>query len=129
MSKTARRIGLLSSLLSFPVIYFAMKPDFALAACPEVPSDCCTNTALGCIRNDPASLVNQILQIAIGMAGGVAFLLLVYGGFRMVLSQGNPEALQGAREVITGALTGLLIIIFAVFLLRLIGINILGLPI
>jgi len=74
-------------------------------------------------------LVNQILQIAIGVAGGVAFLMLVYGAFRMTFSQGNPEAIQDAREIITGAIIGLLLIVFSVFLLRLIGINILGLPI
>ncbi len=86
-------------------------------------------TGLG-FRNDiPASkLVTTVLGIAIGVAGGVGFLLLVYGGFKLVSSQGDPKALQEARGVITAALSGLLFIVFSVFILRLIGVTILGLP-
>jgi len=73
-------------------------------------------------------LVSTILSIAVGAAGGVAFLLLAYGGFRLVTSQGDPKALQDARTIITSALSGLLFIVFSVFILRLIGITILGLP-
>src|SRR3989344_1296590 len=104
--------------------------SFFLLLNPSVALADCTPTGLGvCINNDPASLVNQILQIAIGVAGGIAFLMLVYGAFRMIFSQGNPESIQDAREIITGAIIGLLLVVFSVFLLRLIGINILGLPI
>lgn len=104
-------------------LYFLFSPQTILACGPTE-----TNTAFGCVSNDPASLVNQIMSVALGAAGGVAFLMLVYGGFKMVFSQGNPETIQGAREVITGAIVGLLVVIFSVFFLTLIGINILGLP-
>ena len=75
------------------------------------------------------NLVNNILSFAIGIAGGVAFLLLIYGGFKFMFSFGNPENIQQGREIITSAIIGLLVVVFSVFLLRLIGISILGLPI
>lgn len=87
------------------------------------------NTALGNIDTDPAKLVNAILRIAIGMAGGIAFLLIIYGGFRLALSSGDPKAIQEGRDIITSAIIGLIIIVMSVFLLRVIGIDILGLPI
>lgn len=87
------------------------------------------NTAFGKISTDPAELVNTLLTIAIGVAGGIAFLLIVYGGFRMAFSQGDPKAVQEARDIITSAIVGLLLIVFSVFLLNLIGVDILGLPI
>ena len=115
----------LSVLLIFS--YLILNPKSALAA-ENCPSNH-TSTGIGCVPNDPAGLVNKILEIGLGVAGGVAFLMLVYGGFRLVFSQGNPDAIQGAREVITSAIVGLLIVIFSVFFLNLIGVNILRLPI
>jgi hypothetical protein len=43
-------------------------------------------------------------------------------------SAGNPERLTASRELITSAVIGLMLILFAVFLLKLIGVNILGIP-
>ncbi len=98
-------------------------------AITEVDPKAPVNTALGIIPTDPTQLVNVLLTIAFGVAGGIAFLLIVYGGFRLVFSQGDPKAVQEAREVITSAIIGLLIIVFSVFILNLIGIDVLGLPI
>ncbi len=100
-------------------------PDSVYAAC----SGSQVKTALGCIDGNPRELVNDLLRIALGIAGGVSFLLIIFGGFKLAFSRGDPQALQDGREVITSAIVGLLIIIFSVFLLRLIGIDILGLPI
>lgn len=74
-------------------------------------------------------IVNYLITFGIGIAGGVAFLMLVYGGFKFIFSLGNPENVQQGREVITAAIIGLIVVVFSVFLLKLIGISILGLPI
>jgi hypothetical protein len=86
------------------------------------------DTALGCIPTDPQGLVVWILRNAILMGGGIAFLLSIWGGATILLSAGNPEKLNEGREIITSALSGLLFIVFSVFLLRLIGVQILGIP-
>lgn len=85
-------------------------------------------TALGDIPTDPQELVKWILKYAILMGGGVAFLLCLWGGVTIVLAGGNPEKINEGKEIISSALTGLFIIIFSVFLLRLIGYDILQLP-
>ena len=71
----------------------------------------------------------RLRMLVIGIAGGVAFLLLIYGGFKFIFSVGNPESIQQGREIITAAIIGLIVVVFSAFLLRLIGISILGLPI
>jgi hypothetical protein len=53
---------------------------------------------------------------------------MVYGFFLMSTSQGDPKVIQGAKETITSAISGLLVSIFAVFLLRLIALDILKIP-
>ena len=86
-------------------------------------------TALGCLpTNKPADFVNWILKFAIGIGGGIAFLLILFGAFQIILSAGNPERVKAGKEMITSAIAGLLLIIFAVFILRLIGYDILGIP-
>ncbi len=94
---------------------------------PGIPS--VIETPLGTVNTNAAGLTTAILRLAIGIAGGVAFLLLISGAFRLIFSAGNPESIQQGREVITAAIIGLIVVVFSVFLLRLIGISILGLPI
>ena len=86
------------------------------------------DTALGCIPTEPENLVKWILKYAILMGGGIAFLLSVFGGVSIILAGGNPEKINAGKEIIGSALTGLLFIIFSVFLLRFIGYDILQLP-
>ena len=94
---------------------------------PCDPPEDFTWTALGCLPNDPRAFVIWILGRAIGIGGGIAFLLMIFGGFQVLTSAGNPERLNAGKEVIGSAVTGLLLIIFSLFILELIGVDILGL--
>jgi len=85
-------------------------------------------TALGCIPTDPMDLVKWLFPYLLGFGGLAAFGLIVYSGFRLMTSSGDPQKIQGAKETITSAITGLIFIILSLFLLRLIGVDILGLP-
>ena len=73
-------------------------------------------------------MVNDILRIGIGLAGGAALLLILYGAFNTTISQGNPERIQQSQQIITSAIIGLVFIILSAALLHFIGIEILSLP-
>lgn len=102
----------------------------------EPPGDCqsCFDgggawTAIGCLGGEsPNDFVASLLKIGTGVGGGIAFLLILFSGFQRIMSAGNPEKLHEAKELMTAAISGLLLIIFSVFLLRLIGVDILQLP-
>jgi hypothetical protein len=84
-------------------------------------------TAIGCISvASERSLIGYVLTWAIGIAGGIAFLLVVFAGFQIITSQGDPKRLQAGKELLTSAIVGLLLLILSVFVLRIIGVNILG---
>lgn len=86
-------------------------------------------TAIGPVCVDsPSSFVAWFLKFAIGIGGGIAFLLIIFGAFQILTSSGNPEKVKAGKELITSAIAGLLLIIFSVFLLRLIGVEILKIP-
>lgn len=91
------------------------------------PGESGIKTGLGCLPTNPQAFVNTALPWAIGIGAGLAFLLGIYGALMIVISAGNPEKMQAGRELITSAISGLLIIIFAIFLLKVIGVDILNL--
>lgn len=87
------------------------------------------NTAIGCIPiTDTNLFIGFILRWAIGIGGGIAFLLIVSAAFTIMTSQGNPERLKAGQELLTSAIAGLIMLIFSVFILRVIGVDILKLP-
>lgn len=86
-------------------------------------------TALGCIpTNDMNSFAGWLLSKAILIAGGIAFILMSIGIFQITTSAGDPKKVQAGSELITSTLSGLLFIILSVFLLKLIGVDVLHLP-
>jgi len=85
------------------------------------------DTAIGCIPiEDTNAFIGFILRWAIGIGGGIAFLLIIYAAFMTMTSQGNPERLKAGQELLTSAIAGLIMLIFSIFILNLIGVNILG---
>jgi hypothetical protein len=88
-------------------------------------------TAIGCISTNPTGddgFITVLLRFGTGIAGGIAFLLILFGGFQILTSAGNPERLHAGQELVGSAVGGLLLIIFSLFLLRLIGFTILRIP-
>jgi len=87
------------------------------------------NTALGCVPAGKASaFIKWFLGRAILIAGGVAFLLMLSGSLMVIVSSGDQNKVKAGSELITSAIAGLIFIIFSLFLLRLIGIEILKIP-
>ena len=86
-------------------------------------------TAVGCIPFTGANeFVKWFLGWAIGIASGIAFLLIIFAGFKIMTASGNPEKLQDGRELLIAAISGLILIVFSVFLLKLIGVTIFQIP-
>jgi len=79
-------------------------------------------TAIGCIPTDPAGFLEKyVFTVGMGLAGGIAFFLILWGGFSIIMSQGDPQRITHGKEIIVSAIAGLLLIIFSVFILHQIG--------
>ena len=90
-------------------------------------NDICT--AIGCINVTTTSeFITTLRNFVLGIAGGIALLLIIVGGIMVLTSSGNPKQLKSGTQLIASAIAGLLIIIFAVFILRIIGAEILQIP-
>jgi hypothetical protein len=91
-------------------------------------------TAIGCINifssasnPDFGPFATFLIKWGIGIGGGIAFILIVYAGFIVTTSAGNPQRMAAGKELLTAAVMGLLMLAFAAFILRFIGRDILGL--
>ena len=87
------------------------------------------DTAIGCVEVETTnSFAGFILGWGLNIAGGLALLLIGYSGINMATAGGNPKKVQASRELFGAAVAGLLFILFSVFILRLIGVELLGIP-
>lgn len=87
------------------------------------------NTALGCIPiANTNSFINWFFSNLVGIAGGIALLLMIFGAFQIITSGGNPDKVKQGQSFVTSAISGLLFMIFSLFLLRFIGVDLLDLP-
>lgn len=87
------------------------------------------NTAIGCIPilTTKEAFLSFVLKWAVGIGGGIAFLLIIYASFMIMTSAGNPERLKAGQELLTSAISGLILLIFSVVILKIIGVDILEL--
>ena len=86
-------------------------------------------TAIGCIHvlDSTDAFLGDLLRWGVGVGSGIAFMLSLYAGFMVMTSAGNPERLKAGQELLTSAIGGLILLIFSVFILKFIGIDILKL--
>ena len=126
----------------WPLVSYDLKPLVSCSeasctipgGCPEgdyefkcvVGSTC--ETAIGKLETTPGGFINDLFTRVLGIVGGIAVLLIIISGYRLMASQGNPEKVQGAKEQLTAAIVGLLFVIFSLVILQVIGYDILRLP-
>ena len=99
-----------ASIFIILILAVFLSADFVLAVDLEVPLP---ETGGGQITTAPIlpDYVKYIFNFSIGIAGLIAFLMLVYGGFRYLTSAGNPSAMSDANSQIFASLIGLIVIL------------------
>ena len=70
--------------------------------------------------NTFADIVNVILKNAFMLAGLMAFVVLVFGGFSVIMGAGAGDTKQVGKgtSAITGAVIGILIIVISVWIIQ-----------
>lgn len=61
----------------------------------------------------PGQFISWILPQVYVVALMALFLYLIWGGYRYLLSAGDPKAIQGAKQHLTYAVVGLIVIFLA----------------
>lgn len=86
-------------------------------------------TGIGCVPMNLSEFITKsLLGLGVGLAGIFALGCIIFAAFQLQISAGNPEKIKKTQEMLTSCIMGLMLIIFAVFILRIIGVDILRIP-
>lgn len=103
--------------------YWLAAPAFAIDLCP-------TNTlgvaVPGCDGVDLGKLTGSVIGILLFVAFLIALIFLIIGGIRWILSGGDKEATNKAKDTVTSALIGLVVVLSAFVLINVVLQLILG---
>lgn len=82
----------------------------------------------GNISTDPAQFIVRILTIILAFSGGIALLLIISSGYKIIMSKGKPEGIQQGRDQLIAAIVGLVFIIFSFVIFQLVVVDIFKIP-
>lgn len=96
-----------------PVVFYAL-PAAALAQAGQlVPT---TLNQTGNIIN----VVQTVIRFVLIVAFVLAFIMLLVGGIRWIMAGGDEKAVEKARNTITAALIGLVVVLIAYAIIRIV---------
>ena len=75
---------------------------------------------------DVLYIVGNIINILLILAGSVAVIYIIVGGYRYIISAGKPESIQQAKDTIFWAVIGFIICLAAFAILRFAWAHIIG---
>ena len=85
------------------------RPGLAIVNCrmeaPFVPNPL--------LEFEPSNIMANIINTLLVWGGAVALLFIIFGGFRYIISMGNPESVEKARNTVVYAILGLVLIFLA----------------
>lgn len=80
------------------------------------------------MKTDPSGFTSQLLGFLAGTAGAIALIIMLMATIQIMTGGDNAEQVKKGKELFTGAITGLLFIIFSVTLLKIVAGDIIQLP-
>ncbi len=98
----------------------ALSAVLAQTALAQAPAGIKPNLSSPTSGTSLGEILARVIDALLLFAGAVAVLFLIIGGFRYVVSTGNPDQVDAARKTILYAILGLVIIFIAFVLTRLI---------
>ena len=67
---------------------------------------------------DLAEYINKILTPLMVILGSISFLIVIWAGYLYMTSQGNPDKINLAKDLIIGVITGILFLFLIEIIMR-----------
>jgi hypothetical protein len=107
-----------ANIISIFVIAAVMVMPFVASAQWVTPS--AGNTGVP-NQSSFSEIATRIIEILLAVAGLVAVVFLIVGGFRYITAGGNEETAESAKKTILNAIIGIVIVILAFVIVRVIS--------
>jgi len=118
-----RKIKKLTSSIGFALLGLAL-PYLSKAALLN-QSDC-PSTYLTCSDANTRDIIVRVINILLSVAGLLAVLFIIIGGFQYITSGGNEELAERGKRNLQNAIIGVVIIILSFVIVRVISNTISG---
>lgn len=73
------------------------------------------------VPSDPRAITAKVIDVFLGLIGTVAVFLFVYAGYLLITSHGDEGKLTKARQIMTGAIIGILVILLSFSITNFVG--------
>jgi hypothetical protein len=122
--------AIVMSLIMMTSLTTAMSPVLAYAADPA--DDACSglnaagvkcNADSGAANSAFGKIIQTVINILSIIVGAVSVIMIIVGGFRYVISGGDANGVQGAKNTIIYAIIGLVVVLFAQVIVRFVFAN------
>lgn len=90
--------------VAMPIVAHAQATSFSIES---------VGSQIGLGNADLKTTVLNIIRLLLGLMTLIAVVLIIYGGFTWLTAAGNEERVEKAKQIITAAVIGLIIILLA----------------
>lgn len=66
-------------------------------------------------------LIARLINYLLGIVGGISIILIIVGGIRFIAAGGDEKATAAAKQTVTFAIVGLVIVLLAVLMVNILG--------
>ena len=73
-------------------------------------------------------MVQSLLSLIFSVAGGIAFLYVMYGSTIVLTSRGNIERLNYGRQLLYGSIVGLIFCFLSLFIIQFLAVQVFQIP-
>lgn len=111
-------IILLLAFLAVPFWVYGQSNFCSIGGLVKVP--CLVKSAGPAGQSTFGDTIVLILDVALMVVGSLAVLFLMWGGLRYLTARGNEEAAESAKKTMTNAIVGLIVVVLAFTMIRII---------
>ncbi len=95
-------------------VFAALDLRDAFGGASSGPLDTAANQAgYNILKYDPTSTIGIIIQATLSLLGVIFIILMIYGGGLWMTAKGNEQQVDKAKDLITAAIIGLIIVVAA----------------
>ena len=110
-------VFIISALVAYPLLAL---PVYAIGADPCTGGNPIMDSLCKLTGDNIGIIIQNVVVFIIVIAVIIALIYLLYGGIKWVTSKGEKTEVEAARNHITAAITGLIIVFLAIFIITII---------
>lgn len=102
-----RKILIFLSIIFFSLVFIFFNANLCLTASDATKEVKLSNPIE--VSANPSQIIGLIIKSALGIIGGLALVMMVWGGFQWLTSAGNPDKVKKGSSTMIWAIVGLVL--------------------